>query len=64
MKRKNKLTFDFEKKISEFYLLLSLTFCKWEDKDTFLLSVSYKEYSVRINLFYLQLEITYYRYSK
>jgi hypothetical protein len=44
MKRKNKLTFDFEKKISEFYLLLSLTFCKWEDKDTFLLSVSCKEY--------------------
>jgi hypothetical protein len=59
MKRKNKLTFDFEKKISEFYLLLSLTFYKSKNQDN-----SLTWYSVRINLFYLQLEITYYRYSK
>jgi len=59
MKRKNKLIFDFEKKISEFYLLLSTVFYKSQNEDNFM-----KWYSVRINLFYLQLEITYYRYSK
>jgi len=59
MKRKNKLTIDFDKKISEFYLLPSIVFYKNSNIEN-----DVKWYNVRVNLFLSQLDFTYYVYSK
>ena len=59
MKRKNKLNIDFDKKISEFYLLMSIVFYKNENKNNFV-----KWYNMRVNLFFLQLDFTFYVYEK
>ncbi len=56
MKRKNKLVADWDFKISEFYLLLSIVFYKSQNENVVW-------YNVRINLFFLQLDFTYYVYN-